>query len=250
MVLARDFHQPLAFEHVIDLLLHEMLVARDMRHRLGHRKPVVDVTGAPGLRHDQRFRQRAAEMVGEFPPPHFGEVGDEGAVVFRSHDVSSPRQITSAPPSIVTIDPVANPFAMKLRICRAMSSAAPTRPTGNAAAVFASMSRRASSGIAARIGVSITPGETALTRTGANSSASARESDSSAPLAALTIAEFGRGRTLRKPETSVNDPPGRISACCATRHAPQNFPSIVPRTSSIATVLNGPVRSCAAVTTT
>ena len=29
---------------------------------------------------------------------------------------------------------------------------APTRPTGNAAAVFASMSRRASSGIAARIG--------------------------------------------------------------------------------------------------
>ena len=58
------------------------------------------------------------------------------------------------------------------------------------------------------------------------SSASARESDSSAPLAALTIAEFGRGRTLRKPETSVSDPPARICACCATRHAPQNLLSI------------------------
>jgi hypothetical protein len=96
----------------------------------------------------------------------------------------------------------------------------------------------------------MTPGDTALTRTGASSRASARASDSSAPLAALTIAEFGRGRTLRKPETSVSDPPARICACCATRHAPQNLPSIVARTSSIATVLNGPVRSCAAVTTT
>jgi hypothetical protein len=94
------------------------------------------------------------------------------------------------------------------------------------------------------------PGETALTRTGANSSANARDSDSSAPLAALTMAEFGRGRTLRKPETSVSDPPGRISADRATRQAPQNLLSIVDRTSSIATVLNGPVRSCAAVTTT
>src|SRR5438445_15466 len=58
-------------------------------------------------------------------------------------------------------------MVMKARIWRAMSSPAPTRPTGNAAAVLASMSRRASSGIAARIGVSIIPGDTALTRTGA-----------------------------------------------------------------------------------
>jgi len=90
--------------------------------------------------------------------------------------------------------------------------------------------------------VSITPGDTAFTRTGASSSASARASDSSAPLAALTIAEFGRGRTLRKPVTSVSEPPGRMSASRATRQAPQNLPSIVARTSSIATVLNGPVR--------
>ena len=30
VVLPGDLHQPLAFEHVIDLLLHVMLVARDM----------------------------------------------------------------------------------------------------------------------------------------------------------------------------------------------------------------------------
>ncbi len=44
------------------------------------------MTGARGLRHDKRFRQRAAEMIGEFPPRHFRDVADEGAVVFRSHD--------------------------------------------------------------------------------------------------------------------------------------------------------------------
>ena len=61
--------------------------------------------------------------------------------------------------------------------------------------------------------------------------------------------ELGRGRMLRNPETSVSDPPGRISADRATRQAPQNLLSMVARTSSIATVLKGPVRSWAAVTT-
>ena len=64
---------------------------------------------------------------------------------------------------------------------------------------------------------------------------------SSAPLAAPTIAEFGRGRMLRKPETKVSEPPERISAARAQRQAPQNLPSMVARTSSIETVLNGPV---------
>jgi small neutral amino acid transporter SnatA (MarC family) len=59
------------------------------------------------------------------------------------------------------------------------------------------MSRRAASGMAARIGVSMIPGETALTRTGASSSARLRASDSIAPLAAPTIAAFGRGRILK-----------------------------------------------------
>ena len=80
--------------------------------------------------------------------------------------------------------------------------------TGSAAAVLSSISRRAASGMAARIGVSMMPGETQLTRTGASSSARLRVSNSSAPLAAPTMAEFGRGRMLRKPETSVSEPPG------------------------------------------
>ena len=46
MVLARDLHQPLAFEHVIDLLLHLVLVARDMGHRLVHRDAVVEMARA------------------------------------------------------------------------------------------------------------------------------------------------------------------------------------------------------------
>ncbi len=63
------------------------------------------------------------------------------------------------------------------------------------------------------------------------------------------MAEFGRGRMLRNPLTNVSEPPGLISAARAQRQAPQNLPSSVARTSSIATALNGPVRSCAALTT-
>ena len=48
------------------------------------------------------------------------------------------------------------------------------------------------------------------------------------------MAEFGRGRMLRKPDTKVSEPPARISAARATRQAPQNLPSIVARTSSMA----------------
>src|SRR5215831_17270893 len=148
------------------------------------------------------------------------------------------------------MDPVAKPTVMKARICRATSSPTPTRPTGNAAAALASIPLRAASGIAARIGVSMMPGDTTFTLTGANSRAKLRPSDSSAPFTALTIAAAGRGRTLKNPETSVSDPPARISAARATRHAPQNFPSIVARTFSIGTSLKGPMRSSAAVTTT
>src|SRR5229473_5722686 len=39
MILACNLHQPLAFEHVVDLLLNQMLVPGDMRHRLIHRNP-------------------------------------------------------------------------------------------------------------------------------------------------------------------------------------------------------------------
>ena len=58
---AGDLHQPFAFEHVVDLLLNLMLVPGDMRHRLIHRNPVIEMTRARGLRHHQRLRQRAAK---------------------------------------------------------------------------------------------------------------------------------------------------------------------------------------------
>ena len=45
------------------------------------------MTRISGLRHHQRFRQRAAEMIGEFAPGHFGDIADEGAVLFKSHVV-------------------------------------------------------------------------------------------------------------------------------------------------------------------
>jgi len=44
-----DLHQPFAFEHVINLFLNLMLVARDMGHRLVHRNAIIDVTRAGGL---------------------------------------------------------------------------------------------------------------------------------------------------------------------------------------------------------
>jgi len=68
MILAGDFHQALAFEHVIDLLLYLVLVRGDMRHRLVHRDPVIQMPRAGGFRHHQRLRQRAAEMIGKFAP--------------------------------------------------------------------------------------------------------------------------------------------------------------------------------------
>ena len=50
MVVAGNLHQPVAFEHVVDLLLDAMLVPADVGHRLIHRNPVIEVTRA------RRFR--------------------------------------------------------------------------------------------------------------------------------------------------------------------------------------------------
>src|SRR5450631_1220416 len=85
MVLAGDFHQAFAFEHVIDLLLYLVLVPRDMRHRLIHRDPIIQMPRAGGFRHHQWLRQRAAEVVGKFAPGHFSDVANEGAVLFKGH---------------------------------------------------------------------------------------------------------------------------------------------------------------------
>jgi len=82
VILAGNLHQPLAFEHVIDLFLNLMLVPGNTRHRLIHRNPVIEVPRTRRLRHHQRLRQRTAEVIGKFAPGHFGDVADEGAVIF------------------------------------------------------------------------------------------------------------------------------------------------------------------------
>src|SRR5487761_1400694 len=81
--LAGDLHRTLALEHVIDLFLDLVSMRRDIGHRLVARNPVVDVDRAFVLRHDQGLRQRTAEMVGELPPGHLGDVLDAGAALAR-----------------------------------------------------------------------------------------------------------------------------------------------------------------------
>ena len=91
--LAVDVHQAFALDHVIDLLLHFVLVHLHIGHRLIHRDAVVDMPRAGGLRHHQRFRQRAAEMIGELPPRHFGDVADE-PFAFGGHDALLPMRVS------------------------------------------------------------------------------------------------------------------------------------------------------------
>ena len=47
VILAVDLHQALALDHVIDLLLHLVLVHFDVGHRLIHRDAIVDVLASP-----------------------------------------------------------------------------------------------------------------------------------------------------------------------------------------------------------
>src|SRR6266478_1347153 len=68
-----------------------------------------------------------------------------------------------------------------------------------------------------QIGVSIIPGETALTRTGASSRASRRARASKAALMAPWRTAVANGRSLRNPEIRVNEPPSLIRAARATR---------------------------------
>jgi hypothetical protein len=45
-----------------------VLVPRHVGHRLVHRDAAVEMARVGGLGHHRRLRQRAAEMVGKFPP--------------------------------------------------------------------------------------------------------------------------------------------------------------------------------------
>ena len=54
-ILAVDLHQALAFDDVIDLLLHLVAVRLDIGLGLIHRNAVVDVMRAGGVEHHQRL---------------------------------------------------------------------------------------------------------------------------------------------------------------------------------------------------
>jgi hypothetical protein len=75
-----------------------------------------------------------------------------------------------------------------------MSSAVPTRPAGNCAAIEANSCSLSAPATSFQIGVRTHPGDTALTRNGAISTAIARTTPSSAALMAATAMPFGRGR--------------------------------------------------------
>jgi hypothetical protein len=92
----------------------------------------------------------------------------------------------------------------------------PTRQA-DGAATFSNKALRFAASMPAHSGVSIRPGETALTRTGASSSARPRASDSNAALIAPCSTDVGDGRTLRKPETKVSEPCSVNFAARATR---------------------------------
>lgn len=76
----------------------------------------------------------------------------------------------------------------------AMSSPSPTRPTGSRSAIAASSVSLSAPATSFQMGVRTQPGETALTRRGASSTAMARTMPSSAALMAATATPLARGR--------------------------------------------------------
>ena len=63
LLLAGDLHQALAFEYVIDLLLHLVGMPFDIGHWLVAGNPVVELFGVGRVGRDQRLGQRAAEVA-------------------------------------------------------------------------------------------------------------------------------------------------------------------------------------------
>jgi hypothetical protein len=76
--LVADLHQPLALQHVIDLLLNPVRVPLDMGPGRVAGDPVVNLARAGGSGMDQQLRQRAAVMAGQLVPRQLGYIADEG----------------------------------------------------------------------------------------------------------------------------------------------------------------------------
>ena len=82
-----------------------------------------------------------------------------------------------------------------------MSSGAPIRRTGIAAATRSRSAARSAASSPLHISLSVYPGRIALTRTGPSSSASARVRPSTPANAATTVAASPGGRTTAAPVT-------------------------------------------------
>jgi len=93
-----------------------------------------------------------------------------------------------------------------------MSLASPTRPTGSAAPTCWYIALRSASLRLSQSAVLTTPGETALTRVGASSTASARVSDTIAPQMLAAIVQPLSGRAPAMPVVSTIEPPGLMFA--------------------------------------
>src|SRR5215470_2819767 len=87
--LAFDLHRALAFQHVIDLLLHAVGVRLHIGHGLIRRDAIVDEARTGGFRTHERLGQRAAEMAGVLLPRRLDDVADHCArgalLVHRDH---------------------------------------------------------------------------------------------------------------------------------------------------------------------
>ena len=100
----------------------------------------------------------------------------------------------------------------------ATSSGRPTRPTGVLRANWACAAARWSAGRKSHQGVSTTPGETALTRSGASSTASGRTRDSTAALTAPIPATPGAAiPALAAPMNVIDPSPAQRGQGCLRR---------------------------------
>src|SRR3569623_280680 len=89
--LVADLHQSLAFEHVVDLLLHLVTVPFHIGHRLVHRDAVVEMLRLESVGRRERLRQRAAEMIRILPPRRLRDVLERClAFVLRKRGLTSP----------------------------------------------------------------------------------------------------------------------------------------------------------------
>ena len=91
------------------------------------------------------------------------------------------------------------------------------------------ISARRSSGSPAHVGVSTIPGETALTRIGASSTASVLTAAATAPFTAAVATPPAIGVQAATPERSVTEPSEAIRACRIAVSGPQSFVSKATR---------------------